>query len=184
LEGGGLVVDAALERLQSFDLLQAFLEEFHLEDGGIGGGASGEEGVGIAAGLSHLDEEVHGAWGDALDVWGAVAGFQFEEVEEAGRDFAEDLSGSVQVGITLAGGLAVGFRGRVQTIGVEISGEGQEVGFQGDEVESGLAGLFEEGEAIHGGGDGVQALKLSPQEQLVAALGFLTLNPPSCRASR
>lgn len=24
-----------------------------------------------------------------------------------------------------------------------------------------------------------QALKLSPQEQLVAALGFLTLNPPS-----
>ena len=25
---------------------------------------------------------------------------------------------------------------------------------------------------------GIQALKLSPQEQLVAALGFLTLNPP------
>jgi hypothetical protein len=28
-----------------------------------------------------------------------------------------------------------------------------------------------------------QALKLSPQEQLVAAFGFLTLNPP-LRASR
>jgi hypothetical protein len=27
------------------------------------------------------------------------------------------------------------------------------------------------------------ALKLSPQEQLVAALGFFTLKPPSCNAS-
>lgn len=27
------------------------------------------------------------------------------------------------------------------------------------------------------------ALKLSPQEQLVAALGFFTLKPPSCKAS-
>jgi hypothetical protein len=29
----------------------------------------------------------------------------------------------------------------------------------------------------------LQALKLSPQEQLVAALGFFTLKPPSCKAS-
>jgi hypothetical protein len=28
-----------------------------------------------------------------------------------------------------------------------------------------------------------QALKLSPQEQVLAALGFLNLNPPSCKAS-
>jgi hypothetical protein len=27
------------------------------------------------------------------------------------------------------------------------------------------------------------ALKLSPQEQELAALGFLTLKPPSCKAS-
>ena len=29
----------------------------------------------------------------------------------------------------------------------------------------------------------IYALKLSPQEQLVAALGFFTLKPPSCNAS-
>ena len=31
--------------------------------------------------------------------------------------------------------------------------------------------------------DRPQALKLSPQEQLVAAFGLLTLKPPSCRVS-
>jgi hypothetical protein len=40
------------------------------------------------------------------------------------------------------------------------------------------------GSALRFDRDGLdQALKLSPQEQVLAALGFLNLNPPSCKAS-
>ena len=60
------------------------------------------------------------------------------------------------------------------------SRECEEFCFQRLLIKPGLARLIEKREVI---GHGAQALKLSPQEQLVAAFGFFTLNPPSCNAS-
>ena len=55
-------------------------------------------------------------------------------------------------------------------------GELDETRLQPVEVGPGTSRSLEQCEGIAHGG---YALKLSPQEQLVAALGFFTLNPPS-----
>lgn len=61
----------------------------------------------------------------------------------------------------------------VGTVRVDFGAQRQELAFEKVGVEPGATWLTKQRKII------VQALKLSPQEQLVAALGFFTLNPPS-----
>ena len=63
--------------------------------------------------------------------------------------------------------------GIVHTVGVKVGGPGEEFLPQPVRVQTGAAGFVEQGEKVR------HAVKLSPQEQLVAALGFFTLKPPS-----
>src|SRR3954453_16915856 len=59
-----------------------------------------------------------------------------------------------------------------------------EFGFELIRINPRSARLSESCKIIHHDDGKAQALKLSPQEQVVAAFGFFTLKPPSCRASR
>ena len=60
---------------------------------------------------------------------------------------------------------------------MKIGGKGEEFLLEQIRIQPWTARFIEKCEIIR------HALKLSPQEQLVAALGFFTLNPPSCNAS-
>ena len=60
---------------------------------------------------------------------------------------------------------------------MNLGGAGVELGLERNDIQPRTARLVEQGEVVG------HALKLSPHEQLVAALGFVTLKPPSVSAS-
>ena len=71
------------------------------------------------------------------------------------------------------GGGFFNFTGIVDAVGVHVGGQSEEFMAQPIGIQAGAAGFVEQGEKVG------HAEKLSPQEQLVAALGFFTLKPPS-----
>ena len=66
-------------------------------------------------------------------------------------------------------------------IWMELSGQLEKTLLKNFLIEPGFGGKSEALEVISG--RSAHALKLSPQEQEVAALGLVTLNPPPCKAS-
>jgi len=65
----------------------------------------------------------------------------------------------------------------VDTIRMHLGGAGEKLGLERSGIQPRSARFVEQGEGVG------HALKLSPHEQLVAALGFVTLKPPSVSAS-
>ena len=138
--------------------LQGLLELFQLQHGGSGLGTAAEELVGLAAGLADIDEQVHGAWGDLLDILGARAGFQFEKVEEAILGFLESVEGGAEFGEPMLGEIAFLGRAGVETVGMERGRLFVETGFERVRVEPGVSGFPQEGERVgHGGISGGEA---------------------------
>ena len=70
----------------------------------------------------------------------------------------------------------------VRAVGVNLRRRARNFCLSNSASSQGRRGSCEQGEIIRHANHR-QALKLSPQEQLLAALGFFTLNPPSCSAS-
>src|SRR6266404_2719884 len=99
--------------------------------------------------------------------------------------FAQAIIGPVEFGVTGICLLPFGSRGIVDTIGMDLRRQGKELQFQRLGINPRAARFVQEGKIVGHlkAAAPNQALKLSPQEQLVAALGFFTLNPPSCKAS-
>jgi hypothetical protein len=94
--------------------------------------------------------------------------------------FAQAVVGRVQLRVVIVRSFSFRLGKCVNAVRMDGSRERKKFCFERLFIKPGLARLIEKREVI---GHGAQALKLSPQEQLVAAFGFFTLNPPSCNAS-
>jgi len=71
------------------------------------------------------------------------------------------------------GGGLFGLRGIVGAVRMKFTGQPEKFLPKPGGIQPGPAGFIEQTEIIR------HAVKLSPQEQLVAAFGFFTLKPPS-----
>src|SRR5687768_6377296 len=94
--------------------------------------------------------------------------------------FPQAIVGRIQLRVAVMRCFPLGLWKVVDSIRVDGGRERKEFSFQCLLIKPWLARLIEKREVI---GHEAQALKLSPQEQVVAAFGFFTLNPPSCNAS-
>src|SRR5690606_33159676 len=92
--------------------------------------------------------------------------------------FAQAVVRRVDFRITLIRGKSICVRSLMNAIRMNLRRTREKFCLQHLCVQPGTTWLVQQREII-----GHQALKLSPQEQLVAALGFFTLKPPSVSAS-
>ena len=122
-----------------------------------------------------------------LDILGSAPGFQFEEVYQSLSGLLENMKRRAEFGELALGVVAFFDAGRMEPIRVAGRRTFVKSRFESVWIQPRASGFTEQGERVgHGmrGRWGAYALKLSPQEQLVAALGFFTLNPPSVSTSR
>ena len=176
-EGRPQLVDPGLECLKPVEVVESLLHQRDSDHGGGCVGLSLQEGVEIPAHLADFDEEFHRARRNALDVLRLGTRFEFVEVEQAIPGFAQRVVGGIQLGMPRIGGLRFRVACAVDAVRVRSGQLGEDAGLEGVGIQPRKPGLAEKDERIG------HALKLSPQEQLVAALGFFTLKPPSVRAS-
>src|SRR6266404_8779967 len=97
--------------------------------------------------------------------------------------FAQAIVGTVEFGVTAVCRLPFDNRRIMDAIRMDLRRQGKKLLFERLGINPRAARLVQEGKIIGHlkAAAPNQALKLSPQEQLVAALGFFTLNPPSCK---
>src|SRR4051812_5297874 len=91
---------------------------------------------------------------------------------------SQGLVSGIDIGELFLSGVL--FKSVLEAIGMALGREREKLRLKHFRLDPGLSGQFQAREVIH---HSAQALKLSPQEQVVAAFGLVTLNPPPCNAS-
>ena len=158
----------------------SFVEEIDQQQWGRDGCLTFEELIGAPGCLANFEEQFNQFCRDLLDRRRFAANLEFQQMPQALFRFAQATVRGIQLRAVIVRCFSFRLGKSVDTVRVHGSRECEEFCFQRFLIKPGLARLIEKREVI---GHGAQALKLSPQEQLVAAFGFFTLNPPSCSAS-
>lgn len=102
-----------------------------------------------------------------------MACLELQKMRETGSRLAQATVRGIDFRIAKLAGATPLFSSVVAAIRMQLGGKCEELLFKRVRVEPRLALLAKRREIIR------HALKLSPHEQLVAAFGFFTLNPPS-----
>src|SRR5690606_20905005 len=135
-----------------------------------------QESVGFATKLTDAHEQLGQMGRNVLNVFGQCAELQLQKMPKTISRITQMLVCRVQFHVTFLRGGTFRLRQGVDSIGMNRGGELEKFFLETFRIQPWTARLIQQKEIIR------HALKLSPQEQLVAAFGFLTLNPP-CNAS-
>ncbi|MEI2723748.1 MAG: hypothetical protein V9H26_09470 [Verrucomicrobiota bacterium] len=137
-----------------------------------------EQGIHGAKFFADGEKQIHQVFRHLREIGRLRPQFQFQQMAQARARLAQALVSGIECDRALGG--RIFFRGNrvMESIGMMLRRKGEKIAFEQLRIEPGSARSVEQCEMVRD-----HALKLSPQEQLVAALGFFTLKPPSFNAS-